>query len=66
MVSFNSTNCVPMSPLAASLGPQFGFLGLINFWLWLNSLVASIQLQWEICSISDVFHDVFASHLLPH
>jgi hypothetical protein len=52
--------------LAASLGPQFGFLGLINFWLWLNSLVASIQLQWEICSISDVFHDVFASHLLPH
>ncbi len=33
MVSFNSMNYVPMSPLATSLGLWFRFLGLVDFWL---------------------------------
>lgn len=38
----NSTNYVPMWLLAASLGPWLESLGLIDFWLYLSLLVASV------------------------
>jgi hypothetical protein len=53
VASLNSTNCVPMWLLVASLGPWLKFLGLVGFWIWLSFLVAFIQLQWErlVCKV---------------